>query len=202
MRKSTSLSFGALALAAVVAAGCSGSGITATSTSTPTPTPATGQCVLPSGYTAQQVFPQASGSAVPNLQGVVFAVYPAPLPTNWYFYVTHKDPSSGNILTTLGTAQIGFLATPTPQPTLNPSPGPSPTALVTGTPLPTPSDSPIPALVGKTTSLEIASIGTFANSTTFTVFLANTTCGTGIQFNTFSTNDTDLPSPTPAPSPT
>ena len=56
------------------------------------------------------MFPQNGAAAAPNLQGVVFAVAPNPLPTNWYFYVTHL--SGTTTLTTLGTGQIGFLATP------------------------------------------------------------------------------------------
>jgi hypothetical protein len=198
MKKSASLAFVALGLAALVAAGCSGSGYTAASSSTPTPVPLpTGSCLLPAGETVQQVFPQNGASAAPNLQGVVFAVAPNPLPTNWYFYVTHY--SGTTLLTTQGTAQIGFLATPSPQPTIAPTA--SATAVVTGTPLPTPSDTPLAAF-GANPILEIASIGTFTNSTAFTVYLANTTCGTGLVQSTFTTATTDLPTPTPVPSAT
>jgi len=137
------------------------------------------------------VFPQNGASAQPNLQGVVFAVAPNPLPTNWYFYVTSLVGTTVN--STLGTAQIGFLATPTPNPTIAPSPGA--TAVSTGTPLPTPSDTPLFA----NPIFEFASIGTFANSTTFTVYLANTGCSPGIKQSTFTTNSTDLPTPTPTP---
>ena len=195
MKKSASLAFVALGLAALVAAGCSGSGITASSSSTPTPAPvASGQCVLPVGETVQEVFPQNGSTAAPNLQGVVFAVAPVPLPTNWYFYVNHGT------YTTQGTAQIGFLATPSPQPTYAPSPSASATALATGTPLPTPSDTPSSPAFGANPIYEIASVGTFANATSFTVYLANTTCGTGIPMSSFTTAPTDLPTPTPAPS--
>lgn len=194
MKKSATLAFVALGLAALVAAGCSGSGTTAISSSTPTPVPLpTGSCSPPPGETIQEVFPQNGASAAPNLQGVVFAVAPNPLPTNWYFYVTN------GVYTTQGTAQIGFLATPSPQPTVAPTAGA--TAVATGTPLPTPSDVPSSAAFGGNPIYEIASIGTFANNTKFTVYLANTTCGTGIQQSTFTTNLTDLPTPTPAPSP-
>jgi hypothetical protein len=197
MKKTASLAFVALGLAALVAAGCSGSG-TAVGT-TPTAAPSalpTGQCTLPPGESVQQVFPQSGASAAPNLQGVVFAVAPNPLPTSWYFYVTHVV--AGATLTTFGTAQIGFLATPTPSPTA--SPGASP--LPSGTPLPTPSDTPSPAIFGANPLYEIASIGNFANATTFTTYLANTGCGIGIQESTFTTNVIDQPSPTPTPSPT
>ena len=110
MRKTVALPFVAIALASIVAAGCSGSGNTAVSaTGTPTPVPVpTATCTPPAGYSVQQVFPQKGSTTAANLQGVVFAVAPNPLPTNWYFYVTHV--SSGTTLTTFGTAQIGFLA--------------------------------------------------------------------------------------------
>jgi hypothetical protein len=194
MRKSAALSFAAIGLAAIVAAGCSGSGNTATPGGTPSPgiTPS-GPCQLPTGYSAQQVFPQANAPAAPNLQGVVFAVKPGPLPTNWYFYVTSGPGPTSQPNSTLGTAQIGFLATPSPNPTA--SPGASP--LPTGTPLPTPSDVPSPGSV-----LEIASIGIFANATTFVTYLANTTCSQGIRYNTFTTDVNNNPSPSPAPTAT
>jgi hypothetical protein len=193
MRKSVALPFAAVALAAIVAgAGCSGSGTTVSGNSTPTPIPLpTVTCTPPPGESIQMVFPQANASNQPNLQGVVFAVAPNPLPTSWYFYVTHVSGTS--TLSTLGTAQIGFLATPSPQPTVAPTA--SATAVSTGTPLPTPSDTPLFA----NPIYEIASLGIFANSTTFTVYLANTSCSPGIQESTFTTSDTDLPSPTPVP---
>ena len=199
MRKSASLSFAAIAIAAVVAgAGCSGNGATATPGGSPTPVVLpTAPCALPAGETVQMVFPQANSSGAANLQGVVFAVAPNPLPTTWYIYVTHPNPAGGPVLSTLGTAQIGFLATPSPSPV--PSPGASATTLVTPTPLPTPSDT---ITVPGTPIFETASVGTFANSTTFTVYLANTACSPGLMQNSFTTAVGDLPSPSPVPSTT
>lgn len=201
MRKSASLSFAAIAVAAVVAgAGCSASGTTATPGGTPTPVPLpTVTCTPPPGESIQMVFPRNGASGQANLQGVVFAVAPNPLPTSWYIYVTHPNPNGGAALSTLGTAQIGFLATPSPNPV--PSPGSTASAAPTGTPLPTPSDSLSPTFVGPPT-YEVASIGTFATSTTFTVYLANTSCSPGIQQSTFTTSSTDLPTATPAPTAT
>jgi hypothetical protein len=200
MRKSVALSFAAVAVAAIVAgAGCSGSGYTAATSSTPTPVPLpSATCSLPANETVQMVFPQASAPAAPNLQGVVFAVAPNPLPTSYYFYVTTTVGTTTT--TTLGTAQIGFLATPSPNPTVAPTAGA--TAVSTGTPLPTPSDTPLFA----NPIYEVASIGTFANNTTFTVYLANTGCTptatTFLKYNTFTTALTDEPTPTPTPTAT
>jgi hypothetical protein len=187
MRKTVALPFAALALAAVIAAGCSGSGYTAaTSTSTPTPTPLpSATCTPPPGESIQQVFPQNGSTNAANLQGVVFAVSPNPLPTNWYFYAT------STFGTTAGTNQIGFLATPVP------APGAS--AGATATPLPIPSDTPLFA----NPIYESASIGKFANGMTkFTIFLANTNCFPGITESTFTTSLNDSPTPTPSPVPT
>jgi hypothetical protein len=201
MRKSASLSFAALAVAAVVAgAGCSASGTTATPGGTPTPMPLpTVTCTPPPGESIQMVFPKNGATGQANLQGVVFAVAPSPLPTNWYIYVTHPNPNGGAALSTLGTAQIGFLATPAPAPSAVPSPGSTASAAPTATPLPTPSDA---VTIPGTPIFETASVGTFATSTTFTVYLADTTCSPGIQQSTFTTADTNLPSPTPAPTAT
>jgi hypothetical protein len=183
----TVLPFVALTVAAIVA-GCSGKGYggSALTGATPSPLPtATGQCVFPAGETAQMIFPQNGGVGVANLQGVVFAVAPSPLPTNWYMYANSTFGSTQN------TSSIGFLATPAPSPT--------PVAGVASpTPLPTPSDTPT---VGPVFVLETASIGNFANSTAFTIFLANTNCATGINMGTFTTNAVDTP-PTPTPAPT
>jgi hypothetical protein len=76
---------------------------------------------------------------------------------------------------------------------------PGSTAGSTPTPLPVPSDTPLfPNPI-----YETASIGTFANNNTkFTIFLANTSCSPGIAESTFTTNLTDLPSPSPTPTST
>ena len=188
MRKTVALPFAVLALASVIAAGCSGSGYNAaTATSTPTPVPsALPACTAPPApEMVQQVFPQNGSTSAANLQGVVFAVAPNPLPTNWYFYATSAFG------TTAGTAQIGFLATPVP--------APSASAGATPTPLPNPSDTPLFA----NPIYESASIATFANNMTkFTIFLANTNCFPGITMSTFTTTLTDSPTPTPSPVPT
>jgi hypothetical protein len=184
MRKTVALPFIAIALASVIAAGCSGTGAynpNANSTPTPFPVP-TISCVpsmFPAGEQVQMVFPQSGLQNQPNLQGVVFAVSPNPLPTSWYIYAQSSNGS------TQGTNSIAFLALP--------SPAAGQTAGATPTPLPTPSDTPnFPNPI-----YETASIGTFAKSTAFTIYLASTTCSPGIQYNTFTTNATDLPSPTP-----
>jgi hypothetical protein len=152
MRKSTALPFAVLLLAGLVAAaaGCGGQyigGSTAGATPSPAAVPST-QCgadPFPAGEQVQMVFPQKNQTNQPNLQGIVVAVAPNPLPT--------------------------------------------------GTPLPTPSDTPAFA----NPIFEVASIGTFANSTQFQVYLASSTC-VGYKLNAFTTASTDLPSPTPTPS--
>jgi hypothetical protein len=197
MRKTAALSFAALAVAAVVAgAGCSNYGATASPGGSPTPValPTTACTPWPG---VQMVFPQNGGSGVANTQGVVFAVAPTPLPTNFYFYVSHPNPAGGADLSTLGTAQIGFLATPSPSPI--PSPGATGSPAATPTPLPTPSDPPT---IAGTPIYETATIGTFATSTVFTVYLANTNCSPGVKMGTFTTAAVDLPSPSPVPSAT
>ena len=189
MRKTVALPFIAIALASVIAAGCSGTNAyNPNANSTPTPLPsATGQCVLPSGETVQMIFPIPSQSQAPNMQGVVFAVSPNPLPTNWYMY------ASSSFGSTQFTNSIAFLATP--------GPAPGSTAGSTPTPLPTPSAAPIVA----NPIYETASIGNFAATTpvtTFTIFLANTSCGQGIAQGSFTTGTTDIPSPSPTPTST
>jgi hypothetical protein len=189
MRKTVALPFAGLALASLLAAGCSGSGAYGTTASTATPTPfpiPSATCTPPAGFSVQQVFPQNNSTTAANLQGVVFAVAPGPLPTNWYIYA---KSAAG---TTAGTASIGFLATPVPVP--------GSTAGSTPTPLPTPSDAP--TFAPTSFIYETTSIGTFANNTAFTIFLANTNCFPGLQESTFTTTLHDSPSPTPSPSPT
>ena len=198
MRKTPVLPFAVLSLAtlAVIVAGCGGYGTGtaapgATSTPVALPSATCGPNSLPTGEMVQMVFPQNNGVNQPNLQGIVVAVAPNPLPTDWYFYVTNNV--NGKLNTTLGTAQIGFLATPSPVPVA--SPGAS--AVPPGTPLPTPSDTPAFA----NPIYEVASIGNFANSTQFQVYLASSTC-TALKLNAFTTASTDLPTPTPTPTAT
>jgi hypothetical protein len=186
MRKTVALPFLGLALAATVAAGCSGNGNTAAVASgTPTPFPSpTASCTPPANESVQQVFPQNGSVTAANLQGVVFAVAPNPLPTNWYVYATSAFG------TTAGTQSIAFLATPVPVP--------GSTAGSTPTPLPTPSDTPAFA----NPIYESASIGNFANNTKFTIYIANTNCFPGLAQSTFTTTLTDSPTPTPTPTAT
>jgi len=179
MRKTVALPWVALALASLIAAGCSSNAYnpaTASSTPTPFPTP-TIACTPPAGESVQMVFPQNGSLTAANLQGVVFAVAPSPLPTNWYVYATSVNG------TTAGTSSIAFLATPVAAATGS-----------TPTPLPTPSD--MPTFAG-TPIYESASIGTFANNTHFQVFLANTNCFPGLPESAFTTTLTDSPTPTP-----
>lgn len=175
-----------LILAAAIIAGC-GSKQNATAVAnlpTPFPTPTT-PCATPPGYQIQMVFPQQNGSPQPNLQGVVFAVAPAPLPTNWFVYATSTFGALP-LGSTYGTSSIGFPAAPVPS----------------ATPLPTPSDTPLftPAVY------ESTSIGIFSNSmnadVTFTILLATSTCYPGIKEGSFTTTVSDTPSATPSPSPT
>jgi hypothetical protein len=205
MRISAGLPLAFLTLAAIVTAvaGCSGSGsssVTSSATATPVPAP-TAVCTPPGGVplaqTVQMVFPVNGGTGQANLQGVVFAVAPSPLPTNWYFYVTSTYGS------TYGTAQIGFLGTP--------APGPSPTASTTATaspsPLPTPSTAP--SFASNAFVYESATIGTFANNTQFYVYLANSNCtppsaspSSPLYAGTFTTATVDTPTASPSPTST
>ncbi len=130
MRKTVALPFIGIALASVIAAGCSGTGAynpNANSTPTPLPSPtiACTTSMFPAGEQVQMVFPQHGGTAVANLQGVVFAVSPNPLPTNWFVYAQTPQADRRNSRT-----RSAFLAVPTPS------------ASATPTPLPTPSDTP------------------------------------------------------------
>lgn len=193
MNTSVALPFAVIILASIIA-GCGASGNVATGAATPAPTPSVA-CTSPPGYTIQEVFPQNNQTGQANLQGVVFAVgpspqpggVPSPLPTNWFFYVT-LNTTNDVPGTSSYPASIGFLATPVPVP--------GSTAGATPTPLPTPSDAPTNAAFSNYL-YESASNGTFANSSQFTVFLANTNCYPGIQESTFGTAATDLPSPQP-----
>jgi|ERR1700677_2525708 hypothetical protein len=190
MRKTIALPFIGIALASVIVAGCSGTSLfnpnaNGTPTPLPSPTISCAPSMFPTGEQVQMVFPQNGGINQPNLEGVVFAVSPNPLPTNWFIYAVSSFGS------TQSTTSIAFLATPVPVP--------GSTAGSTPTPLPVPSDTPLfPNPI-----YETASIGTFANNNTkFTIFLANTSCSPGIAESTFTTNLTDLPSPSPTPTST
>ena len=182
MRKTVALPYLFVALASLIVAGCGGglgqTASTANGGATPFPSP-TASCTPPAGYTIQEVFPQNKGTAVANLQGVVFDIgpsqqpggVPSPLPTNWYFYVQ-------SIAGTSAFVAFPFLATP----------------------LPTPSDAPA---AGFTNYLqETASIGNFANNTSFAVFLANTNCYPGLPESTFTTSPTDTPTVSASPTAT
>jgi hypothetical protein len=153
-------------------------------------------CTVPPGETVKMVFPQNGAQQAPNLQGVVIAVSPAPLPTNWYFYSVSNLYGS-----TYGTSSIGFFQTPAPASTATAAA--SPTA--TPTPLPTPSDNP-----GFANPIyEYASNGIFAVSATppatqnqITIYLANPNCYPGIPASTFKTATHDIPTPSPTPTST
>jgi hypothetical protein len=188
MRKTVALPFAGLVLTAILAAGCGGSGnLASTASGTPTPFASpSAACATPAGEAIQEVFPQNGATAAANLQGIVIAVAPNPLPTNWFFYVSFNTPSA---ITYPGT--IGYFATPVPVP--------GSTAGSTPTPLPTPSDTPTMAASFGTPIFESASLGTFANNSKFTVYAASTTCFPGIQLSSFTTSITDQPTPTPSP---
>lgn len=196
MRISTALPFVALAATAVVAgiAGCGGSSVYTASTPSPVVTP-TGACAFPTGETAQMLFPVNGGIGVANLQGLVFAVSPSPLPTNWYVYATvgGKANADGSlpagVTSTQNTSSTAFLATPSP----SPSPGSA-----TPTPLPTPSSTPL----ASSYVFETASIGTFATNTQFEIYLANQNCAIGLDMGGFTTATVDTPTPTPSPTST
>jgi hypothetical protein len=183
MRKTAALPLAFLSIfAAAIVAGCANGNIASTGgapAAIPTPTDA---CTQPPGITnIQMVFPQNNAAAAPNLQGIVIAVAPIPLPTNWFFY-----SSSVAFGSTWGTSSIGFLQTPSP-------------SVPTPTPLPSPSDTPLfPNPI-----YESASNGIFANSATtvdkVTIYLANASCYPGIQLSTFTTATVDTPTPTPTP---
>jgi hypothetical protein len=191
MRKSVALPFIGLTLASVIAVGCSGSGgLTGTTASTaPTPFPSpTASCTPPATTPMiQEVFPRNLATAEPNLEGIVIAVAPNPLPTGWFFYVNYNGVSS----------YPGTLGQPFSTPMPLGTPNPSASATASPSPLPTPSDtanfaSPI---------YESASIGVFANSSPgpsqFTVYLANASCYPGITLSTFTTATVDTPTATP-----
>jgi hypothetical protein len=177
------VAFSALALASIIAAGCSGNGNSAITTggATPFPVPST-KCTTPPGETIQEVFPQNGAAAAPNLQGIVIAVAPNPLPTNWFFYATF---GANNLSTYPQTLSGPFL------PIAVPSPGAS-----APTPFPTPSDTPSFA----NPIFESASFGTFATASNFTIFLANTNCFPGLQMSSFTTAPVDTPTSTPTAS--
>lgn len=167
-----------LLLLAAIIAGCGSAQNAAAYNALPTPIPSpTTPCTSPPGYQIQMVFPQSRASMQPNLLGVVFAVAPSPLPTNWFVYATSTFGS------TYGTSSINFLATAAPS----------------ATPFPTPSDTPLftPAV------FESTSIGVFANNnTTFAILLANSNCYPGVPEGSFTTATIDQPTATPSPAAT
>lgn len=183
MKNAVALPLGLLILLAAVIAGCGSSQNAAAIANQPTPVPTpTTPCTSPPGYQIQMVFPQNGATTQPNLEGVVFAVAPSPLPTNWFVYATYSLNGSMP-QSTYGTSSIGFLATAAPS----------------ATPFPTPSDTPLfPPAVYESTS-----IGTFANSAVgtsmFTIYLANPTCFPGLTESTFTTDVIDQPTATPSP---
>jgi hypothetical protein len=186
MKNAVALPWVLLALASLITAGCGNkyNQIANNSFSTPTPLPIpTATCTPPPGESIQMVFPQNGSITAANLQGVVIAVAPSPLPSNWYVYATSTFGSTFN------TTSVAFLSTP--------APAPGSTAGSAATPLPVPSDTPLfPNPI-----YETASIGTFATNTQFTIFLANSNCFPGLTQSTFTTTLTDTPA-TPVPSPT
>jgi hypothetical protein len=190
MRKTVALPFAALALASVIAAGCSGTGYNGTSAPTSTPFPIPSTPCTPPPFGLQVVFPRNGDTNAPNLQGIVIAVAPNPLPTNWFFYASFQTSTQITFPT-----NIGFFSTPIPSP--GPSGGP------TSTPFPAPSDTPTFSPSFGTPIFESASIGKFANGQSkFTIYLANTNCFPGVAYNTFTTSLNDSPTPTPTPAPT
>lgn len=185
MRKTTALPLAFLGVIAIaLATGCA-NGNLATAGGAPSPAPSpTNACTMPPGETnIQMVFPQNGAVAAPNLEGIVIAVAPNPLPTNWFFY-----SSSGAYGSTWGTQSIGFFSTPAPA-SVTPTPSP----------LPVPSDTPLfPNPI-----YESASNGIFANSSPqpnrVTIYLANAGCYPGLPLSTFTTATVDTPTPTPTP---
>jgi hypothetical protein len=180
MRKTAVLPLAFLSVVAIaLAAGCANGNVAApggVATAAPSPNVA---CTLPPGVTnVQMVFPQPSQTGQPNLQGIVIAVAPNPMPTNWFFYEISGGQSS-----------YSFAA----EPFSTPNPAASPSA----SPLPTPSITPsFPNPI-----FESSSIGTFATSTNFQIYLANSSCYPGISLGAFTTASVDTPTPTPTPSP-
>lgn len=155
--------FAALVLSAIIVSGCGGGGAyTAATNATPTPipSPSGGPCTPPPGTQFSMVFPQSGPTGVPNNQGIVIAVAPAPLPTNWYVYVVSANNASPAPPISAG----GFLqAAPSPLPTPN----------------------TLPAFANP--SYQLSSNGLFATGTAFNAYLANTNCFPGISLGSFNT---------------
>jgi hypothetical protein len=164
----------AVSIMVAAGVGCGNGQLAVSGGATPFPYPSAA-CTTPPGETIQQVFPQNGSVDAPNLEGIVIAAAPNPLPTDWFFYATSiygtTYPTSVGILTALS-------------------------AQASPTPLPSPTDTP----VATSFVVETGSNGIFATSTKFTIFLASSTCYPGIAENTFTTSATDSP-PTPSPSP-
>jgi hypothetical protein len=178
MRKTAVLPLAFLSVVAIaLAAGCANGNLaTAGGAPSPAPTP-TSSCPPSLVNNIQLVFPAPGSLAAANLQGIVIAA-PTALPTNYYFYAVQNGVS------TYPESISGF-STPAPS---TPSSSPSP--------LPTPSATPLYP------TLESGSIGIFATSTTFSIYIANSTCYPGDSIGSFTTATVDTPTPTPSPSPT
>jgi hypothetical protein len=176
--KKTLPQFAFLAVVAIIVGsgvGCANRPVAISGGATPFPYPSAA-CTTPPGETIQQVFPQNGAVNAPNLLGIVIVAAPNPLPTDWFFYASSKYgntyPTSVGVLTPLS-------------------------AQASPTPLPSPTDTPmLPNF-----SVETGSIGTFATSTTFTIYLASSTCYPGLAESVFTTSSVDSPA-TPSPTPT
>lgn len=186
MRNTTVLPLAFLSVVALaLAAGCANGNLaTAGGAPAPAPTPSVA-CVLPAGETVHLVFPIPNQTGAPNLQGIVIAVSPNPLPTNWYFYSISPAGS------TFGTQSIGYFATPAP-----------PTASSSPSPLPTPSAAP-----GFANPIyESASNGIFAVSSPspspVEILIADGSCYPGVSLGHFTTATVDTPTPSPTPTST
>jgi hypothetical protein len=164
MNKSLAGSLAALALTAL-AAGCGNYGTTAPA-ATPIPTPAIACTAPPQTVALAYPPPGAAPTASPNYSGIILAVAPTPLPTDWFAYV-----------------QI-TLASPTPLPSATPFTAFDNTPLSTTVPSPLPSLLRDPKLPNET--YEFSSLGAFANSASFKVFVRSINCFPGIQVGAFS----------------
>jgi hypothetical protein len=181
MRKTAVLPLAFLSVVAIaLAAGCA-NGNLATAGGAPSPAPTPSSSCAPSlTSNIQLVFPVPGTIGAANLQGIVVAVSPSPLPTNYFFYASQNNVSTYP-------ESISPLATPAP-----------PTASSSPSPLPTPSATPLFA----NPIYESGSIGIFATSTVWTIYIANSSCYPGVAIGSFTTANVDTPTPTPSPSPT
>jgi hypothetical protein len=188
MRKTALLPLAFLSVGAIaVGAGCA-NGNLATSGSTPAPIvqPSVACTNPPGSPNIQLVFPQNGSVAAPNLEGIVIAVAPSPLPTNWFFYSKSNQYGS-----TYGISD-GVFSTPAPS-TVTPTP----------TPLPVPSDTPLfPNAIFESSSNGIFAVSTAGAPNTVSIYVANASCYPGIGLGSFTTATVDTPTPTPTPTST